>query len=111
MPRIKLNILGSMKPWTKVPNHLIDELLPTLKDTELRLLLVLLRQTVGWNRPERPVVLPYKALMHRTGRASEAISAALKSLHARRLIHTSRPKTPLKFRIPKAGGSESEAQQ
>lgn len=70
--------------WTKTPNRLLDQLLPTLRDTELRVLLVLLRHTVGWNRPDRVVTMPYGLLISRTGRQSEAISKALRSLERRR---------------------------
>lgn len=58
-----------------------------LKDTELRVLLVLLRQTVGWNRDGRTVVISYKTLKRVTGRESQAIAAAIRSLAARGLIH------------------------
>lgn len=74
-----------------VPNPVLDALLPDLKDTELRVLLVLVRQTFGWNRPHRPVVLSYRALKERTGRESEAIARAIGSLRARGLIHSDPP--------------------
>ena len=99
MPRIKLN-LRATTPWTKVPNYLIDVLLPTLRDTELRILLILLRQTVGWNQADRAVILPYRTLMKRTGRASEAVGKAIRYLREQELIHTSRPKAPKRYRIP-----------
>ena len=35
-------------PWHPVPTRLVDEVMPALKDTELRVLLVVLRQTWGW---------------------------------------------------------------
>jgi len=90
--------LGSGIPWTKVPNHLIDRLMPTLKDTELRILLVLVRSTSGWNREGSSVPLTYRALVSRTGRHTEAIAGALRSLRDKRLIHTPEPR---KARIPK----------
>lgn len=108
MPRLKLTLPGTTTPWTKAPNLLLDTLMPSLKDTELRILLILLRQTIGWNQPDRLVILPYKALMKRSGRGSEAVSGALKSLTARGLIHSSPKKPPRKFRIPSISASESE---
>lgn len=75
-------------PWTKIPNYLLDELLPDLKDTELRLLLLLLRDSAGWNRPERVVRLTYTQLRSRSGRASEALAAAISALSDRHLLHT-----------------------
>jgi hypothetical protein len=80
-------------PWTKTPNLLLDALLPTLKDTELRVILVLLRQTVGWNLDHRIVTISYRTLVHRTGRRSAAIAAALRSLQAKGLIHSYRAST------------------
>jgi hypothetical protein len=73
-----------------VPNRLIDQMAPGLKDTELRVLLVVLRQTVGWRQSERSFKgrdwLTHRQLMRRTGRASAAISAAVASLVERGLI-------------------------
>ena len=77
-------------PFTPLPNHFIDEVMPTLKDTEWRLLCVIVRQTLGWSdshgkRKQRDW-LTQRQLMNRTGRSSEAISAALDALIRRRLI-------------------------
>lgn len=65
--------------------------MPTLRDTELRVLLVVLRSTVGWNREGVAVSLTYRTLVRRTGRQSEAIAAALRSLEAKGLVHIRRP--------------------
>lgn len=91
MPRLKLTLPLPSTPWTKVPNVLLDQLLPTLKDTELRVILLLIRQTSGWNREDRAVLLTYNSLMRRTGRKSEALSLALRSLKQRGLIHSVHP--------------------
>ncbi len=71
---------------TSVPNDLLDRVMPTLRDTELRVLLVVVRQTLGWQdgpdpsrRKERDW-LTQSQLMRRTGRASEAVSAAVDGL-------------------------------
>jgi len=37
---------------TQVPNVILDEWMPKLKDTELRVLLVVVRQTIGWIEDE-----------------------------------------------------------
>lgn len=84
---MKANLPGT--PWTKVPNALLDRLMPTLKDTELRILLVLIRATSGWNREGKSVPLTYRALMARTGRHSEAVANAIAELSKRGLIHAS----------------------
>jgi hypothetical protein len=77
---------------TPVPNDLLDRVMPTLRDTELRVLLVVVRQTLGWQdgpdrsrRKERDW-LTQSQLMRRTGRASEAVSAAVDGLVRARLI-------------------------
>jgi len=77
---------------TPVPNDLLDRVMPTLRDTELRVLLVVVRQTLGWQdgpdpsrRKERDW-LTQSQLMRRTGRASEAVSAAIDGLVRARLI-------------------------
>jgi hypothetical protein len=68
-----------------IPAVILDRLLPTLKDTELRILLLVARQTVG--RGGKPMDwLAHSQLKTRTGRASEAISAALDSLIQRGLL-------------------------
>jgi hypothetical protein len=85
--------------------------MPPLRDTELRLLLVLLRQTVGWNQDGKPVILPYKALIRRTGRQSEAIARALESLARRELIHMPRAKLPKRLRKTNSNASQGEEQQ
>ncbi len=93
MPKIRLSTLIPATPWTKMPNTLLDRWLPKLKDTELRVLLILVRQTTGWRQDGAEVRLSYKALMARTGRGSEAVANALRSLAFRGLIHI--PRTSL----------------
>jgi phage replication O-like protein O len=88
MPRLTLTIPNRPSAWTKTPNELVDRLMPTLGDTELRILLFLVRQTAGWNRPGSAVTLTYRTLTARTGRRSEAVSNALRSLAAKGLIHS-----------------------
>lgn len=90
MPRIKLDASLPLTPWTKLPNILVDKLLPDLKDTELRILLVLIRSTIGWQSNRRAIVLSYRTLQAKTGRRSEAIANALHGLERRGLIHRTR---------------------
>ena len=73
------------------PNGLVDAEMPLLKDTELRVLLVVLRQTWGWRdkatgRPKERDWLTHGRLKKSTGRASEAVSAAVDGLVRRGLI-------------------------
>ena len=79
-----------LTPFTAVPNILIDEVMPTLKDTEWRLLCVIARQTLGWadkngKRKQRDW-MSQSQLIARTGRNSAALSAALDVLVRENLI-------------------------
>ena len=82
--------------WHPVPVRLVDEVMPRLKDTELRALLIVIRQTAGW-KSDRATTgsdrhakhrdwLSHSQLCRRTGRASGAVSAAVASLAALGLI-------------------------
>lgn len=110
MPKLRVNI-PSERGWTKTPNYLLDRLMPVLRDTELRVLLVLLRETVGWNRPHRAVILRYRSLIARTGRQSEAISKAIASLEELGLIHRDRTFTHHPVRLSNRDHRKCEAQQ
>ena len=113
MPRLKLTLPPPSTPWTKVPNVLFDKVIPNLKDTELRILLILIRKTSGWQRPGHPTVLSYRTLMARSGRGSDAVGKALKSLKARGLIHTVRafPKVDTSKPLIKDYGKRRATQQ
>lgn len=91
MPRVRLLLKTNDKGWTKTPNLLIDRLMPVLRDTELRVLLVVLRATTGWNRDGRAVTITYRELMARTGRHTEAISRALGRLERLGAIQLEHP--------------------
>lgn len=73
-----------------LPNRLVDTVLPTLKDTELRVLLIVIRQTWGWRDPHGRTKardwLSHRQLVRRTGRGSEAVSGAIAALVERELI-------------------------
>ncbi len=82
--------LGLSVPFTAIPNVLIDEVMPTLKDTEWRLLCVIARQTIGWvdgsgKRKQRDW-MSQSQLISKTGRNSAALSAALDVLVREDLI-------------------------
>lgn len=85
-------------PWAKlgpvipVPAVYIDEIMPALTDTEWRVLLVVIRQTVGWvERGSKQLRknrdwLTHSQLRLRTGKRSDAISRAVNSLVSSGLI-------------------------
>ncbi len=87
MPRLRLLLPSTRQAFTKIPNYLVDKLLPSLKDTEIRLIIILLRATTGFQNEGKPVTLPYHKLKKLLGRESEAISKAIDSLRSRGLIH------------------------
>ncbi len=83
--------------WHPVPLRLVDEVMPRLRDTELRIMLVVLRQTWGWkadcskgsksegyraesSKRKRRDWLSHSQLCRRTGRSSDAVSGAVASL-------------------------------
>lgn len=71
-----------------IPNRLFDEVLPALNDTELRVLLIVLRQTLGWREGsdrggwqfKKRDWLTHGQLCRRTGRSSESVSKAISAL-------------------------------
>lgn len=101
---IPANRMADQNGWFAVPRALIDLFLPHLKDTELRVLLVVLRATRGWqarresgeaNRSgsktgtyvwqtdqghKRRDWITHRQLCQRTGRASAAVSGAVDAL-------------------------------
>lgn len=77
---------------TQIPNFILDELLPILKPTELTLLLIIIRQTLGWvedtetGRRKEKDWLSSSQLVAKTGYRRKAISGAIQVLSDRRLI-------------------------
>ena len=77
---------------TPVPNVLFDVHLKELKSAELKVLLVIIRQTLGWR--DRQAVLGRKEmdwisggqLQSKTGSSRHAISSAIESLVSMKLI-------------------------
>ncbi len=73
--------------YTRLPNLLIDQIMPALSDTEWRLLVVIARQTLGRiDNQSGTDWLSHSQLKTRTGRASAAISRALDGLVSSGLV-------------------------
>ena len=80
--------------WFPLPVRLMDEVIPHLRDTELRVCLVVFRQTWGYRtggpgkdpRHKRRDWISHRQLCRRTGRGSDAVSAAVASLTSAGLI-------------------------
>ncbi len=76
---------------TPFPNQLLDEAMPYLKDTEWRLLCLIVRQTRGWrdqasNNRKTSDWLTQAQLIKKTGRDRAALSRAIDALVQRRYI-------------------------
>jgi DNA-binding transcriptional ArsR family regulator len=83
-----------MPNTTQVPNYIIDELLPRLKDAEFKVLIVIVRQTLGWiedaetgRRKERDWI-SRRQMSLRTGMSERSISRSVSSLVDQKLIET-----------------------
>ncbi|MEP6754477.1 MAG: replication protein [Chthonomonadales bacterium] len=74
--------------WVPVPNQFFDEVILLLGDTELRVLLVVMRSTLGWRegsnlggtQAKRRDWISHAQMMRRTGRSSASISSAVAKL-------------------------------
>ncbi len=73
--------LGNTTPF---PNFLLDRVMPHLGDTEWRMLCVIVRMTLGWQKSED--WLSHSQLKNRTGRESAAVSRAVDTLVKRGLV-------------------------
>ncbi len=75
---------------TQVPNKLFDIYLKALSEKELKVLLVVIRQTLGWvdengNRKERDW-MSQKFLANKTGLSPKSVSQGIEMLVTKRLI-------------------------
>lgn len=79
-----------------IPNRFFDEVMPMLKDTEMRVLLCVFRATFGfregspsggWRHKERDWI-SHAQLCRRTGRGSDAVSKAVDALVRQGLVVT-----------------------
>src|SRR5690349_4119037 len=79
-----------MSGVTPFPNDLLDKVMPALRDSEWRVLCVVVRATLGWRAPEggrrMRDWISHSELKRRTGRASAAVSHAIAGLVDRGLI-------------------------
>lgn len=89
--------LSTVGAWVPFPSVFLDEVMPSLGDTEWRLLCVIVRQTLGWQqepgahsgRRKQRDWMSQKQLITRTGRSSAALSAALDALVRKKLVECS----------------------
>lgn len=77
---------------TPVPNTFFDAYLPNLKPAELKIILVIIRQTLGWKDKKNPSKrkqrdwISVTQFQKKTGLSKKAITTALTSLSSRGLI-------------------------
>jgi len=77
---------------TQIPNEIINDWLPKLKESELKVVIIVARQTLGWI--ENPITgtrkkedwMTQKQLMKKTGLSNWAVSKATQSLVEKDLI-------------------------
>jgi len=74
----------SVPQHTQIPNKLLDELIPTLKEGEVRILLVIMRQTYGWHKEWDRISITF--LMKKTGMERKAVCKSTESLVKKNMI-------------------------
>jgi hypothetical protein len=75
--------------FVPLPHFFLVKILPTLSDTELRVLLIILSRTVGWKQKDASparVRLSRVALSIATGRSNTSVSQAIEGLSSKGLI-------------------------
>src|SRR5215510_9658615 len=70
--------------FTQTPNVFFDEIVKTLNEGELRILLIILRQTFGWHKLEDWITL--KMLSEKTGYDRRSICRILERLIEKKLV-------------------------
>ena len=76
-----------IKNTTPVPNGVFDKHLRTLKASELKVLLVIIRQTLGWkNKRFKRDWISSSFFENKTGLSKRGIGEAITSLQAKQLI-------------------------
>jgi len=87
--------LGTIKPegtllfmknlgYTKLYNYLIDDYIPKLSESELKVLLVVVRLTIGWFKHRDRITRTY--LMKKAGLSAKSTSRAIALLEQKKLI-------------------------
>lgn len=86
--------MSFMPNTTPTPNWLYDVVMATLSDVELRVLLVVIRQTMGWMENKETGMrktedwIAHSELIKKTGKSSRGVSYAIDSLVKKGLIET-----------------------
>lgn len=94
--------------YTQTPNVFFDEFFKILSEGELRLVLVLVRQTFGWHKPADRISL--SQLADKTGMSRTSVCRSLNQLLAKKLIHKHKFGDPGQERVYYALVVEEEEQ-
>ncbi len=73
--------------YTKVSDLLIDIWLPHLSEAELKILIIITRQTVGWNKQQDRI--SHQQFKKKSGLSARSITSAIESLSSRNFIKIS----------------------
>ena len=76
---------------TQLPNEIVDQYLPYLPVSQLKVLLVVIRQTIGWRdkktgKPKRKDWISISLFSKKTGLTYKSVSIAIKELIEKELI-------------------------
>lgn len=71
--------------YTKVSDVIIDTWLKEFSEAELKTLLIIIRQTTGWNKPRDRI--SHNQFKKKTGLSQRSITSAIESLSNRNCIH------------------------
>jgi hypothetical protein len=88
---------------TMIPDELFDELLPHLSGPELKLLLCIMRRTLGCKTDA--AAIPFAELLQATGLARPTAAAALRALAHKRIVFIEQAPGANIYRLHIAGGS------
>jgi phage replication O-like protein O len=70
--------------FTAIPNEILDVLLPHLKPSELKVLLVIIRKTYGWHK--RKDWISINQFVSMTGLSSKSVSSSLQTLEEQHVV-------------------------
>lgn len=92
--------------FTQMPNFILDKLLPHLTGSELKVLLVIVRKTMGWQKNSEKI--SFSTFNKMTGCGRGRASLAIKSLEDKRLISVDRSGNVNRYAVSEMDISESK---
>ena len=98
MPRLPKNVC-----FTMIPNFIFDDYLESLSDGEMKILMMIYRQTVGFDKKADKI--SYSQFITKTGLSRSTISQAIKGLIRKGLIEVNRSQTTHEYTycLPETG--------